>query len=89
MDQEVHSRVFQLEVKMSRMEAMMQALLARMGIDPAEVEPPEPPVQQAIQNALMSGDKIKAIKLYCEQYGVGLIEGKAAIDAMEHQMRGY
>lgn len=89
MDQEVHSRVFQLEVKMSRMEAMMQALLARMGIDPAEVEPPEPPVQQAIRDAMLSGNKIKAIQLYREQYGADLKSAKDAVDAMEHQMRGY
>ena len=32
--------------------------------------------------ALLSGDKIKAIKLYRSIYGVGLKEAKDALDAM-------
>ena len=89
MDQEVHSRVFQLEVQVRRMEAMMQALLERMGINPAEIEPPEPPGQQAIRDTLLSGNKIKAIQLYRELYGADLKSAKDAVDAMERQYRGY
>lgn len=75
------------------METAMQALLTRSGIDPAELTPPEmlqnQQVAPAIQDALMRGNKIEAIKLYREQYGVGLKEAKDVIDAMEHQYRGY
>jgi ribosomal protein L7/L12 len=70
------------------METMMQALLIRLGIDSAEVTPQEPPETRAIREALLSGHKIKAIKLYRELYGVSLKEGKDAIDAMEGNLRG-
>jgi len=88
MEQEYYRRLIQLEARMHRMEAMMQTLLVRMGIDPAEITPQEPPETQAIRDALLSGDKIKAIKLYRALYGVGLKEGKEAIDAMEGNLRG-
>jgi len=86
MDQAYIKRLVQLEARMSRMEAMMQALLIRLDINPAEVTPQEPPeiraIQDAIRAALMMGDKIKAIKLYREYYGVGLKEAQDAINAM-------
>src|SRR5881398_3747477 len=75
-----YGRIIQLEAKVHRMEAMMQALLIRLGIDPAEVTPPE---NRAIREALLSGKKIQAVKLYRELYGVGLKDAKDAIDAME------
>lgn len=78
-----YGRFIQLEARVHRMEAMMQALLIRLGIDPAEVTPPEPPENSAIREALLSGNKIYAIKLYRTFYGVGLKEAKDAIDAME------
>lgn len=71
------------------MESAMQALLARLDIDPAEFIPQQSQDNQAIWNALMAGNKILAIKIYREQYGVGLKEAKDAIDAMEGQYRGY
>ncbi len=36
----------------------------------------------AIREALLSGDKMKAIKLYRNVYGVGLKEAQDALDAM-------
>jgi ribosomal protein L7/L12 len=70
------------------MEAMMQALLIRLEIDSSEVTPQEPPETRAIRKALLSGNKINAIKLYRELYGVSLKEAKDAIDAMEGNLRG-
>ena len=88
MDQEYHKRIIQLEARVHRMETMMQALCSRLGIDPAEFIPPEPLEVRAIREALLSGNKIQAIKLYRNLYGVGLKEGKDAIDAMEGNLRG-
>ena len=89
MEHEDYRRLIQLEARVHRMEAMMQALLVRLGIDPAEVTPQEEPqVARAIRAVLLSGDKIKAIKLYRELYGVGLREAKEAVDAMEGSLRG-
>jgi ribosomal protein L7/L12 len=87
MEQEYYKRLIQLEARMHRMEAMMQALLIRSGIDPAEVIPQEPPETSAIREALLSGNKIKAIKLYRTLHNVGLKEGKDAIDTMEENLR--
>ncbi|BCL78748.1 hypothetical protein ccbrp13_12130 [Ktedonobacteria bacterium brp13] len=70
---------------MNRIEAIMQALVFRLDINPAELvplEPAQPPMPPAIREALLAGNKIKAIKLYRVFYDVGLKEAKAAIDAM-------
>jgi ribosomal protein L7/L12 len=84
---EKSGHIIQLEARVHRMEAMMQALLIRLGIDPAEVTPPEPPENRAICEALLSGHKILAIKLYRELYGGGLKDAKDAIDAMATAVR--
>ena len=86
MDQEYYRRIVQLEARMNRMEAMMQAVLTRLDINPAEFAPAEPPeiraMREAMLTALRSGNKIQAIKLYRALYGASLQEAKAAIDAM-------
>jgi ribosomal protein L7/L12 len=86
MDQAYLKRLAQLEARMSRMEATMQALVRRLDINPAEIMPPEPPetkgIHDNIRAALMMGNKIEAIKLYREYYGVGLKEAHDAINAM-------
>jgi ribosomal protein L7/L12 len=89
MDREEYSRLNRLEARMRQMEEAIQALCAVLRIDPAAVLPQMEQQSQAISNALMAGNKILAIKLYREQYGVGLKEAKDAIDAMERQNRGY
>ena len=73
-------RLARLEGRMQRIETMMQAVLIRLGINPAEMEPHLPPLSRAIQEALLAGDKLKAIKLYREMYGVGLKEAQDAIE---------
>jgi ribosomal protein L7/L12 len=85
-EQEYYQRIVQLEARTKQLEAMMQALLIRLGISTAEVTPvtpQEPPELKTIRETLLSGDKIKAIKLYRALYGVGLKEAKDAVDAME------
>ena len=81
-EQEYYRRVDQLVTRVNRMEAMMQALLLRLGINPAELTPPERPEIRAIREALLSGNKMKAIQLYRSLYGVGLKEAQDALDAM-------
>lgn len=87
MDQEYYGRLVRLEARMNQMETIMQALLIRLGISPAEFTPQEPSELGDIRNALLSGNKIEAIKLYRYLYGVGLKEAKEAIDAMERNLR--
>jgi ribosomal protein L7/L12 len=76
-----------LEARVHRLEAMMEALLVRLGIDPEEVMPPEVLEPRAVREALLAGNKILAIKFYREFYGVGLKEAKDAVDAMERNLR--
>lgn len=93
MNGEESARLTRLEARVHQLEAAIRALCTRLDIDPAEVMPPELLQNQqltpAIREALMAGNKILAIKIYREQYGVGLKEAKDAIDAMEGQYRGY
>ena len=88
MEQEYHRSLLPLEARVHRLEAMMEALLVRLGIDPEEVMPPEVQEPMAVRDALLDGKKILAIKLYRELYGVGLKEAKDAVDAMERTLRG-
>ncbi len=74
------------EARLTRLETMMNLVLQRLGIDPntALAGPSE-----YLKQLIMQGKKIEAIKVYREQTGVGLKEGKDYIDALERQMRGY
>ncbi len=70
-----------------QMETMLQELrlgpdIYTAGINPGAVTPQERPEIGAIRQALLSGDKMKAIKLYRSVYGVSLKEAHDAIDAM-------
>lgn len=90
MTPEEASRFYALQAQVQRLEAMMQLLLTRLDIDPAEIEPQGGPLEdQNIQEALLHGNKIEAIKLYRGQTGLGLKEAKDAVDALERRMRGY
>jgi ribosomal protein L7/L12 len=48
-----------------------------------------PPVDELtpIENAILAGRKIDAIKLYRDQTSAGLAEAKAAVDDMEARLR--
>ena len=49
---------------------------------------PDPETQSIlIKQAILQGDKIRAIKLYREQTGLGLAESKQAIERLELQLR--
>ncbi len=89
MEQEYYNRLAQLEDRIEQMEAVMQALFIRLGINPAELVArgmSGPAEMGAIREALLSGNKINAIKIYRSIYGVGLKEAKDAIDAMERDL---
>ena len=77
------TRLTRLEARVKRLEKMLEALLARLDIEPEEVEPPASQIDPAIRSALLQGNKILAIKLYREQTGLGLKDSKDAIDALE------
>jgi ribosomal protein L7/L12 len=77
-----------LEIRMARLEKIVQVLLDRVGVDPGEFAPQEEHDMTPITAALLAGNKILAIKLYRETFNVGLKEAKDAIDAMEREMRG-
>jgi len=65
-----------------QMQTMLQELRFSPGINPAAFTPQERPEIGAIREALLSGDKLKAIKLYRSVYGVGLKEAQDALNAM-------
>ena len=59
----------------------LQNMLQELHGNP-QIQPHERPEIRAIREAMLSGNKIQAIKLYRSVYGVGLKEAKDAIDAM-------
>lgn len=73
--------------QMMQLHAMLQELRQgsdaySVGTHQAPVTPQETPEVRAIRQALLAGDKIKAIALYRAHYNVDLRTAKAAVDAM-------
>ena len=66
----------------SQLTKRMQILLQELHSDPAQTTPQESPELNAIRQALRSGDKMKAIKLYRSLYSVSMQEAHDAINAM-------
>jgi ribosomal protein L7/L12 len=70
-----------------QMETMLQELrldpdIHTAGINAGAIPPQERPEIRAIRDALLSGDRMKAIRLYRGLYGVGLKEAQDALDTM-------
>jgi ribosomal protein L7/L12 len=62
-------------------QTQIQNILQQLHDNP-EISLQERPELGAIREALLSGDKLKAIKLYRSVYGVGLKEAQDALDAL-------
>jgi ribosomal protein L7/L12 len=79
-------RIAHIEARIARIETALQTLILRLGINPAEIIPQESPevraIRDAVRAALMAGDKVKAIRLYRDYYGVGLKEAQDALATM-------
>lgn len=78
--------------RITQMQTMLQELrhspdIYPAGINPGAVTPQERPEMGAIQEALLAGDNLKAIKLYRELYGVSLQEAAAALRITLHHSR--
>ncbi len=82
-----YEHLIQLEIRMQRMEAMMQALLTRLNINPETLVSMDTSRNEPVRQAVLAGNKILAIKIYRELYGVDLKQAKDAIDAIEREMR--
>ena len=75
----LRSRVNELEDRLKLLYRHLNLEYADPGADPV--------MSPKIQDALRSGNKIEAIKLYREMTGVGLAEAKDAIDKAERFAR--
>jgi hypothetical protein len=60
------------------LEAKVKYLYEKTGV----IYDPTPELPPAIYEAAVAGEKIKAIKLYREATGKGLLESKAAVERM-------
>ena len=83
----------ELSSRLARLEAKVNFLLARMGINPDDFDVQlrqgailDPMLRGELLTLLRRNDKIQAIKLYRQRTGVGLKEAKDAMDALERQM---
>ncbi len=78
--------------RVRRLEAQVNFLLARLGINPAEFDAPfqpgglTPGQEDELKSLLRHGHKINAIKQYRLYTGLGLKESKDAMDALEKQL---
>jgi len=61
-------------------------LLVRSRSEAPALPAPEPDTS-SVQELLLAGRKIDAIKRYRQEHGVGLKEAKQAVEAMAHQAR--
>jgi ribosomal protein L7/L12 len=75
-----------LKSRISELEERLQFLYRRLNIDYADPNA-DPAFSSQIQEALKSGNKIEAIKIYRELTGTGLAEAKQAIDRAEQFTR--
>jgi ribosomal protein L7/L12 len=76
-------RTMQLQAMLQELESNQNLYMGgTTGINPATSAPQERPEMAAIREVLRSGNKIKAIALYRETFGVGLKEAKDVIDKM-------
>jgi len=74
-----------LKSRISELEDRLQFLYRRLNIDYADPNS-DPALSPQVQEALRSGNKIEAIKLYRELTGVGLAEAKQAVEAIESRL---
>jgi hypothetical protein len=68
------------ERRLALLERKINALCEHLGIEQNQ------PLDK-VQDEIVMGRKINAIKLYREQTGVGLREAKEAVESMEAQMK--
>jgi len=66
--------------RLARLERKVNQIAERSGIE-------QSPLDQQMQELIVQGRKINAIKLYRERTGVGLKEAKEAVDSLEAQMK--
>ncbi len=78
--------------RVSRLEAQVNFLMARLGVDPAEFDAQfqpnllTPGQLDELKALLRRGNKIEAIKHFRTYTGFGLKEAKDAVDALEKQL---
>jgi len=76
------TEVLQLRSRVNELEDRLKFIYRHLGIEYADPNS-DPVLAPRIQEALRSGNKIEAIKIYRELTGVGLAEAKQAIDRAE------
>jgi ribosomal protein L7/L12 len=76
--------ILNLQLRVAELERRLAAL---DGLAPGQGPPPEAGSDPAIQQLVVAGDLIGAIKRYREMTGAGLAEAKHAIDAMNRNVR--
>lgn len=80
------TEVQQLRSRVNELEDRLKFLYRRLNIEYADPNS-DPIMSPKIQDALKSGNKIEAIKIYRELTGVGLAEAKDVIDKAERFIR--
>ncbi len=74
--------IIALKARINELEDRLKFLYRHLNIEFLDNNS-DPVSSPQIQTALREGNKIAAIKIYCEMTGVGLAEAKQAIDRAE------
>lgn len=77
-----------LQLRVTELEQRLQFVYRQLNIDYANpANPSDPALSPQVQEALKSGNKIGAIKIYRELTDCSLADAKAAIDRAEQFVR--
>ena len=68
------------EVRLARLERKVNLILEHLGVE-------DDAPTDGVQDFILRGQKIQAIKLYREQHPVGLKEAKDAVEQIESELR--
>lgn len=75
--------ITRLRVRIAELEDRIEFLYKKLGVEYIE----NPRMANAkLTELIKQGQKIQAVKLYCELYNVGLAEAKSAVDALEKKL---
>jgi hypothetical protein len=76
MEIELTKRVNALVQTCTRLERKIDFLYRHLGV--TFVDEAEPPDE--LEKLCLAGDRIAAVRIYCQHHGVGFVEGKRAVD---------
>ncbi|MFP4321769.1 MAG: ribosomal protein L7/L12 [Anaerolineales bacterium] len=80
-------RILWLESRVAQLERQVAYLTDALGVQESDIGDLNAPHMDEIRALLEKGQKINAIKVYRQQFNVGLKDAKDAVEAMQREIR--